>query len=29
MQHYMVKPKINPRAGILVLHAWWGFNQFL
>jgi len=29
MQHYIVKPKINPRAGILVLHAWWGLNQFL
>jgi carboxymethylenebutenolidase len=25
---YPVKPKAAPRGGILVLHAWWGVNDF-
>jgi carboxymethylenebutenolidase len=28
MDAYLVNPKSSPRGGVLVLHAWWGLNQF-
>ncbi len=28
MSDFLAKPKSNPRGGILVLHAWWGLNDF-
>lgn len=28
MSDYLVKSKSAPRAGILVMHAWWGLNDF-
>jgi len=28
MSDYLAKPKSAPRGGILVLHAWWGMNDF-
>ena len=29
MGDYLVRPKTTPRGGILVLHAWWGLNEFV
>lgn len=28
MDSYLATPKLNPRGGILVIHAWWGLNDF-
>lgn len=28
MSDFLAKPKSDPRGGILVLHAWWGLNDF-
>ena len=28
MSDYLAKPKSAPRGGVLVLHAWWGLNDF-
>jgi len=28
MSDYLAKPKSTPRGGVLVLHAWWGLNDF-
>jgi len=29
MSDFLAKPKSDPRGGILVLHAWWGLNDFI
>lgn len=29
MNDFLVRPKSNPRGGILVLHAWWGLNDVI
>jgi len=29
MSDFLAKPKSNPRGGILILHAWWGLNDFI
>jgi len=26
MSNYLAKPKLTPRGGVLVFHAWWGLN---
>jgi carboxymethylenebutenolidase len=28
MSAFLAKPKTDPRGGILVIHAWWGLNDF-
>ena len=28
MSDYLAKPKSAPRGGVLILHAWWGLNDF-
>jgi len=28
MSDYLARPKSTPRSGVLVLHAWWGLNDF-
>ncbi len=29
MNRYIAYPKSTPKSGILVLHAWWGLNEFI